>query len=214
MPGAQCARGLACKIKQAYELVTTVTPERPGIPRAMVLRLTSRSPRLPRFLTPSPALLLTGLTPTIGASEPHDFAVRKQTAFVSRAAASTASRPAFVTIASRPSIGTGQRGYTTDLGRPASIISEIQKLIEAPGAGKKAYPGGPIDPPACRADQPIGTMTMRSIVPRTGSVVSLTRGALRQRCVRNAALGSTRKLAKPEHADMHCYRVLCITRIT
>ena len=45
MPGAQCARGLACKIKQAYELVTTVTPERPGIPRAMVLRLTSRSPR-------------------------------------------------------------------------------------------------------------------------------------------------------------------------
>src|SRR6266404_3330464 len=55
MPGAQCARGLACKIKQAHELVTTVTPERPGIPRAMVLRLTSRSPRLPRFLTPSPA---------------------------------------------------------------------------------------------------------------------------------------------------------------
>ncbi len=27
MPGAQCTRSLACKIKQAYELVTTVTPE-------------------------------------------------------------------------------------------------------------------------------------------------------------------------------------------
>src|SRR6266403_1835807 len=52
----------------------------------MVLRLTSRSPRCPRFLTPSPALLIADLTPTIGASEPHDFAVRKQTAFVSRAA--------------------------------------------------------------------------------------------------------------------------------
>ncbi len=70
----------------------------------------------------------------------------QQSALVSRAAASTASRPAFVTIASRPSIGTGQRGYTTDLGRPASIISEIQKLIEAPGAGKKARPGGPTEP--------------------------------------------------------------------
>jgi hypothetical protein len=37
MPGARCARSLACKIKQAYELVTTVTPDSPGIPRAMVL---------------------------------------------------------------------------------------------------------------------------------------------------------------------------------
>src|SRR6266404_314555 len=45
MPGAQCARGLACKIEKHTSIVTTVTPERPGIPRAMVLRLTSRSPR-------------------------------------------------------------------------------------------------------------------------------------------------------------------------
>src|SRR5437879_12193033 len=46
--------------RKAYELVTTVTPERPGIPRAMVLRLPSRSPRRPRCLPPSPALLPTG----------------------------------------------------------------------------------------------------------------------------------------------------------
>jgi hypothetical protein len=45
MPGAQCARSLACVKKQTHELVTTVTPEQPGIPRAMVLRLTSRSSR-------------------------------------------------------------------------------------------------------------------------------------------------------------------------
>ena len=48
MPGAQCAEA-SHAVKKAYELVTTVTPERPGIPRAMVLRLTSRSPRLPRL---------------------------------------------------------------------------------------------------------------------------------------------------------------------
>jgi hypothetical protein len=37
-------------------------------------------------LTPSPALLLADLTPGIGASEPHDLAVRQQAALVWRAA--------------------------------------------------------------------------------------------------------------------------------
>jgi hypothetical protein len=33
----QCARSLACEIKKHTSIVTTVTPETPGIPRAMVL---------------------------------------------------------------------------------------------------------------------------------------------------------------------------------
>src|ERR1700722_9134984 len=37
MPGAQCARSLVCEIKKHTSIVTTVTPESPGIPRAMVL---------------------------------------------------------------------------------------------------------------------------------------------------------------------------------
>src|SRR5205823_13660874 len=37
MPGAQCARSLACKIKKHTSIVTTVTPGSPGIPRAVVL---------------------------------------------------------------------------------------------------------------------------------------------------------------------------------
>jgi hypothetical protein len=37
MPGAQCARSLACEIKKHTSVVATVTPESPGIPRAMVL---------------------------------------------------------------------------------------------------------------------------------------------------------------------------------
>jgi hypothetical protein len=40
--------------------------------------------------------------------------------FVKSAFASTASRPAFVTIASRPHLGTGRRGYVDDLGRKKS----------------------------------------------------------------------------------------------
>ena len=54
------------------------------------------------------------------------------------AAASTASRPAFVTIASRPSEEAGRRGYSADLGQVASEISEIQKLPGVPPAA----PGG------------------------------------------------------------------------
>jgi hypothetical protein len=42
--------------KKAYELVTTVTPERPGIPRTMVLTgYFVLSPVIRVLLTPSPA---------------------------------------------------------------------------------------------------------------------------------------------------------------
>ena len=37
MPGARCARSLACNVKKHTSIVTTVTPESPGIPHAMVL---------------------------------------------------------------------------------------------------------------------------------------------------------------------------------
>jgi len=37
MPGARCARSLVCEMKKHTSIVTTVTPETPGIPRAMVL---------------------------------------------------------------------------------------------------------------------------------------------------------------------------------
>jgi len=37
MPGARCARSLVCEMKKHTSVVTTVTPETPGIPRAMVL---------------------------------------------------------------------------------------------------------------------------------------------------------------------------------
>jgi hypothetical protein len=47
------------------------------------------------------------LDASVGASGPHDFAVRKKSAFVNAPLASTASRPAFVTIASRPSVWDG-----------------------------------------------------------------------------------------------------------
>src|SRR5438874_12357432 len=80
MPDAQCARSLACKIKKHTSIVTTVTPGSPGIPRAMVLTVSF-------VLFPVTGLVchrrqrkyFRRLDASVGASEPHDFAVRVST---------------------------------------------------------------------------------------------------------------------------------------
>src|SRR5258706_8272698 len=87
MPGARCTRSLACKIKQAYERSHHGhTGNHPAFPAQWFYGLLRALPGDHACLTPSPALLIADLTPTIGASERHDFAVRRQAALVSRAA--------------------------------------------------------------------------------------------------------------------------------
>src|SRR5438874_7865625 len=123
MPDAQCARSLACKIKKHTSIVTTVTPETPGIPRAMVLTVSF-------VLFPVTVLVChrhrqvttCRLDASVGASEPHDFAVRLTCCSSAAPSASTASRPAFVTIASRPSVGRDGGVYNFDLGETAKGI--------------------------------------------------------------------------------------------
>ena len=68
------------------------------------------------------------LDASVGASGPHDFAVRKSALSSAAPPASIASRPAFVTIASRPSCGTGPNRYISVSTQPSSDISENQKL--------------------------------------------------------------------------------------
>src|SRR3984957_12764182 len=63
MPGAQCARSLACKIKKHTSVVTTVTSESPGIPRAMVYDLFRALPGDRACLSPSSADNSANLTP-------------------------------------------------------------------------------------------------------------------------------------------------------
>src|SRR5712671_2289860 len=136
MPGAQCARSLACEIKKHTSIVTTVTPETPGIPRAMVLRLTSRSPRRPGFVVTVACASSRRLDANPGASEPHDFAVRFSIIRPARycspdAAASTASRPAFRDVAQRPSVGQDVGSYGSDLGQARSKIFLQSPIAEA-----------------------------------------------------------------------------------
>src|SRR5438874_7882445 len=117
MPDAQCARSLACKIKKHTSIVTTVTPGSPGIPRAMVLTVSF-------VLFPVTGLVchrrqrkyFRRLDASVGASEPHDFAVRVSTV---RQRCLRVHR-----ISSRvrddrdtPLSGTRRRGYKDDLGR-------------------------------------------------------------------------------------------------
>ena len=78
------------------------------------------SPVIGLFCHRHPCSLLHELDASVEASGPHDFAVRKACTFVKAPLASTASRPASVTIAIRPSVGRDGEIYTTDLGRAKS----------------------------------------------------------------------------------------------
>jgi hypothetical protein len=80
MPGAVCARSLACKEKKHTSVVTTVTPALPAFPARMVLTAYSRlSPAIGLFVTVIGAIA--GKHPrrfdaSVEASGPHGFAVR------------------------------------------------------------------------------------------------------------------------------------------
>jgi hypothetical protein len=116
--------------KKHTSIVTTVTPETPGIPRAMVLTVSSAlSPVTGLVCHRSPVkVAFHRLDASVGASGPHDFAVRRSAPSSEAPPASTASRPAFVTIASRPSKGTGPNRYNAASTGPSSEISEIPKM--------------------------------------------------------------------------------------
>jgi hypothetical protein len=123
MPGARCARSLACEMIKAHELVTTVTPESPDIPRAMVLTVSfALSPVTGLVCHRRQRNLFRQLDASVGASGPHAFAVRLQRRSSLAPSASTASRPASVTIASRPSVGQDGEGYAGDLGQMGTGI--------------------------------------------------------------------------------------------
>jgi hypothetical protein len=62
------------------------------------------------------------LDASVGASGPHDFAVRKGALSSGAHLTSIASRPAFVTIANRPSVGRDGGGYAGDLRQKGTEI--------------------------------------------------------------------------------------------
>ncbi len=114
MPGVRCTRSLACKMKKHTSRVTTVTPVSPGIPRADgfngFLRALLGEPGL--FATVINGLLRQ-LDASVGASGPHDFAVRFRAFVMPRQSVHRIPHPTSVTIAKRPFFGTGWREIST-----------------------------------------------------------------------------------------------------
>src|SRR5947207_14084383 len=73
-------------------------------------------------LTPSPALLIADLTPASGRQN-HTTSPSASAHFVKRTARVHRIPPRVDDVAQRPSFGTGQPTYITDLGQAASKIS-------------------------------------------------------------------------------------------
>ena len=123
-PAVSCA-------KNSHMAHTSIQVKRrtSDIPCAMALRLIRDLPGEPSSVaTVTSQMTSAKAWRQLRAPGPHDFAVRKQARFVTSAAASTASRPAAVTIACRPSVGQDRGSYKADLLSASRTISEIQKL--------------------------------------------------------------------------------------
>src|SRR5947207_15045235 len=103
MPGARCTRSLACESKKAHEVVTTGSPEQPGIPRAMVLTVSFViSPVIGLFCHRRQQVTTCQLDASVEASGPHDFAVRVSTFRQACFSVHRIPYPTSVTIAKRP----------------------------------------------------------------------------------------------------------------
>jgi hypothetical protein len=91
-------------------MVTTVTPELPGIPRAMVLTVSFAlfpAIGLVCHRRSREALASQELGISVEMPEPRDFSVRVRTRSSVARDTSIASRPTSVTIAKRPLVGVG-----------------------------------------------------------------------------------------------------------
>jgi hypothetical protein len=117
MPGAQCTRSLVCESSgwNAHEYSQRVHRKTPGIPTQWFTAYSALSPVI-GFLATVAGGKLRRLDASTEASGPHGFAVRKPARSSVAPLASTASNPASVTIAIRPSSGVDGGGYTGDLG--------------------------------------------------------------------------------------------------
>jgi hypothetical protein len=118
-PGARCTRSPCAKV-ESTRVVTTGSPGHPAFPCAMVLTVSSGLSLVTGLVCHHRRLkfFFCQLDASVGASGPHGFAVRRTTLSSLAPPASTASRPASLTIASRPSpVGRDGKNYAGDLGR-------------------------------------------------------------------------------------------------
>src|SRR5258707_12664752 len=129
MPGARCTGGLACKIAKKRTRAYRFSGGNPAFPAQWFYGLLRALLGDQACFTPSSPLLIADLTPPSGrqnhTTSPYASRPRSPRALP----ASTASRPASMTLANAPLSGRDDANQWRDLGRMASYISEFQKLI-------------------------------------------------------------------------------------
>src|SRR6266516_932308 len=110
MPGARCTRGLVCNRHKNTHTSIQVQRRHPTFPAQWFYGLYRALPGGPGSLSPSPvrSLLLTNLTPASGRQN-HTILPYASVPFVKGTSTSTASHPASVTIAKRPSYRDGTK---------------------------------------------------------------------------------------------------------
>jgi hypothetical protein len=170
MPGAQCTRSRACSVESTRVSHHESTGS-PGIPARNGFNGFLRALPGDRALLPpsSAKVAFRRLDASVGASGPHDFAVRRKAPSSSAPPASTASHPAFVTIMIRPSLGWDGASSKSDLGQTRSGIflqrgldwanqldpaQEIRRHAQVRRADL-TLPGGPREK-ECRLASPTG----------------------------------------------------------
>jgi len=99
----------------------------PAFPAQWFTAYIALSPATGLFCHRRPWSCLHELDTSVGVSGPHDFAVRIRRPRLKAPSASTASRPALVTIAKRPSSGTGRHRNTSASTSASSAFSENRK---------------------------------------------------------------------------------------
>src|SRR5260370_18585263 len=128
MPGAQCARSLACKINKAHEHSHHGhTGNHPAFPAQWFYGLLRALPGDQACLTPSPALLIADLTPASGRQN-HTTSPSASARFVKPPSRVHRIPPRVDDVAQRPSFGTGRDGYASDLGQVKTNIFLISGL--------------------------------------------------------------------------------------
>src|SRR6266436_6170887 len=129
MPGARCARSLACELNKAHERSHHGhTGNHPAFPAQWFHGLLRALPGDQALLPPSPALLLADLTPTLGRQN-HTTSPSASARFVKRTARVHRIPPRVDDVAQRPSLGTGPNRYSADLLPPSSENSENRKSV-------------------------------------------------------------------------------------
>jgi len=183
MPGAQCTRSRACSVESTRVSHRRSPGNHPAFPHAMVLTASfvlspaiglscHRHPRKPGFRE---------LDAGVEASGPHDFAVRVGTFRQSAPPASTASRPALMTLRNAPLSGQDAGISAPDL---PDVLSKIflRRGLDSQMSDLPVEPIGRPQPARSHRPTAIRKLLLRAPAPSSRSSQTLRSLSTRRRC--------------------------------